>query len=157
MYRWLVVLLLLSITAQASELEPLVFENQWGEGLALDSKTQLLIFSSHKAGGKWVKQALTELDALDIKEKNWLYVANIAGMPSLISKMFAIPKMRSYGFPIGLVKNDRIVASWPQQEGYVAIYQLENLSIKTVKYFNTVDGIKRYLRGNISPVVHLPN
>lgn len=149
MRNWLIIILVLFVTtiAQADDLKPLVLEDQWGKEQALNSDTKLLIFSHHKDGSGWVKQALIELNVSNMAEKNWLYVANISRMPKLITKIFAIPKMRDYEFSIALLRDDEAVKLWPKKEDFVAIYTLSNLTIESVEYFNTADAVKLYLQG----------
>ena len=124
----------------------MVLADQWGKEQVLNSDTQLLIFSNHKDGSAWVKQALQALDAANMEDKHWLYVANISSMPSVITKLFAIPKMRDYTFPIALARDETILQEWPKKEGFVAIYSLNSLTIESVKYFNTADAIRVYLQ-----------
>ena len=39
-----------------------------------------------------------------------VYVADISGMPALVTRMFALPKMRELPFPIALVREDAHLA-----------------------------------------------
>lgn len=147
MRNWLSILLLLFLTTatQADELQSVVLADQWGNEQRLSSDTEQLIFSNHKDGSAWVKQSLQALDVSDMDERHWLYVANIASMPKLITKLFAIPKMRDYAFPIALARDKTIVEAWPKKDGFVAIYSLNNLAIESVEYFNSADAVRVYL------------
>lgn len=147
MRNWLSILLLLLLTTatQADELQPVVFTDQWGHEQRLTSNTELIIFSHHKDGSAWVKQALQALEISSMDDHHWLYVANIAGMPTLITKLFAIPKMRDYAFPIALVTDNTVVEAWPKKDDFVAIYSLNNLAIESVEYFNSADAVRLYL------------
>ena len=151
MRYWLTIFLLLFLTTttHAEELQPLAVVDQWGKAQVLNSETQLLIFSHHKEGSGWVKQALQVMGITNMEEKHWLYVADISSMPKMITKLFAVPKMRDYAFPIALARDEKTLQEWPKKEGFVAIYSLNNLFIESMVYFNTSDTIRLHLESKL--------
>ena len=128
---------------QAEELQPnmlpntvieeLTFIDQWDKEHRLNNDTRVIIYSHHKEGSTWVKQALTSL-SIDLNKSHWLYVANISKMPSLITRFIALPKMRDYAFPIALVRDNSRVKTWPVENETVAIYQLNQLELKLIDH-----------------------
>ena len=139
-------LLLLTVLSHATTLQPLTLTDQWDKPQLLDSNVSLLVFSNHKKGSAWVKTALQELKAADLGAQHWLYVSNISSMPGLITKMFALPKMRKYAFPVALIRDDSLVENWPKKKGFVAVYSLSDLEITAVEHFDSAATIKRYLQ-----------
>ena len=131
---------------QAQELKYQLFNDQWDHEQILDAQVQLVILTSHKEGSAWVKQALKDLNISDLNARHWLYVANISSMPKMITKMFAIPKMRDYQFPVALVRDETRVKDWPIKKNTVAVYSLENLNIKSVDYFEDEASLKEFLQ-----------
>jgi hypothetical protein len=134
-------------TAHAEDLKPQLFTDQWDKQQVLDGDTRLIIYSNHKAGSGWVKEALEDLSSTDLDSRHWLYVANISKMPKMISKMFAIPKMRDYSFAVALVRDDEAVKSWPAETDKVMVYQLDNLSIQAIDYFDSAESLQAFLAG----------
>ncbi|WP_024851196.1 hypothetical protein [Hydrogenovibrio kuenenii] len=127
------------------QLTPYAFKDQWGKPNPLDASVKWLIFSHHKAGNEWVRDALNELGVKNLEERHWLYVADISGMPSLITKIFALPKMRKYDFPIALSDDEVNTQNWPEKEDTVSVYKLENLKIVETKTFPSKLSLEDFL------------
>ena len=139
-------LLSLSAFAHAQQtLTPTTFMDQWDQPQALNSETKWLIFTANKESGKWVKEYLEGMDVEDMAVKKWLYVADISGMPSLITKFMAIPKMKDYKFSIALEKEGEVSSDWPKQEGAVNVYQLNALAIDKVHTLTSADEVNAFL------------
>lgn len=104
--------------------------------IAADTKTILV------AADKGTSEVLR--DYLLTKEKGFLeankayYVADISGMPSLITKFFALPKMKEYPFSILLV-NEEQSKSFTKKEGQITIYSVENGKVTNVKFIKTAE------------------
>lgn len=138
MARWLTTLLiscLFSINVFADTLAPMTLEDQWEKTHSLDAKTKWVLFSHHKVGGEWVKNSVDSLQLTPLAQHDLLYVADISAMPGLITRMFALPKMRDYAFSIALVRESELVDDWPRQEDHVALIELKSLQVKTVHHF----------------------
>lgn len=122
------------------------FQDQWGKALGLSAETRLLIISRHKDGGEWVRNALTELGISDLQGQHWLYVADIARMPRLITKMFALPAMRDYSFPVALVQDEQLIADWPTAANQVVVLNLDNLRVRDRHDFADQQSLQGYLQ-----------
>lgn len=133
-------------TVQAQTLQAVAFEDQWEKPNPLTAQTKWVVFSHHMKGGDWVKETLHELKIKDLPAKGGLYVADVSGMPSLITKYMAMPAMRDYAFPIGLAMDDDMVEGWPKKEDQVSIIFLDKLAVKDVKYYADEASIKAQLK-----------
>ena len=127
-------------------LAPSQFMDQWEKPQALNADTNWVIFTSTKATGKWVKETLETLKVEDMTAKQWLYVADISGMPSFITKFMAIPKMQDYRFPIALEREGDITQNWPKQEDAVNIYQMNALTIQKVHALTSEDQVVAFFK-----------
>lgn len=126
---------LLSVTAIAEQLPRTKLISQWDEPIVVDETIKMVIFAADKERGNWVKNALDSLKITDLAAKKWVYVADISAMPSLITKLFAMPKMKKYAFSIGLDKEGEVTKDWPKVPEQVSVYFLDQLGIKSVKHF----------------------
>ena len=78
------------------------------------------------------------------KEKNFLednkaqYIADISGMPSLISRFIALPKMRDYPFSILLVDEEQ-TKSFTKKEDKITVYTLTDGKVSDVKFIETTE------------------
>lgn len=135
----------LSSVAVATELKARSFTNQWDKAVALTDQTELVIYSHHRDGSAMVKAVLETIDIAPLKDNRWLYVADISAMPSLITKMFALPKMRDYPFPMALIKEEGELKQWPVKEEMVSVYLLDKLTISSAEYFSDEAALSAFL------------
>jgi hypothetical protein len=115
--------------------------NQFDEKQTVDSSIQTIVVSFEKGTGKEVNEFLSSKDKNFLKNHNAVFIANISGMPSIITKMFALPKMRDYKHSVLLIydENDKRFKS---QEGKSTVYKLENGVVKTI-FFVTKDDLEK--------------
>jgi len=111
---------------------------QFDEKQTVDSSIQTIIVSFEKDTGKDINQFLSSKDKDFLKNHHAVFIANIAKMPSIITKMFALPKMRDYKHNILLIydENDKRFIS---QEEKSTVYKLENGVIKSISFITKED------------------
>lgn len=137
-----------SFSAQSAETKTLsqqVFEDQHAVPVSLSVTTQWLIFSHDKQGGEWVRQALTELGIENLEARGGLYVADVSGMPSLITKWFALPKMQKYPFRIGLDTSGELTSDWPKVDSTVTLMRLNGLDVTEQVKASSGEQVKAFL------------
>ena len=62
------------------------------------------------------------------------YVADISAMPSLITKLFALPKMKKYRFPIMLNRDEAFAERFDRAEGKLTLYRLNGGKVTSVEF-----------------------
>ncbi|KUJ72127.1 hypothetical protein AVO41_06780 [Thiomicrospira sp. WB1] len=148
---WLSVLLSVSLGAFAAPVQwsPQVFEDQWGKTHTLDDDTQWVVYSHHMDGNDWVKGAFNQLKLHDVSAHRLLYVADISGMPSLISKWMAVPAMQDYAFPIALVRDSQRLADWPRTHESVSVFELKDGQLVAEYTFASREALQVFLSMNV--------
>lgn len=141
-----IALTLSSFTAQAQTLSAVSFNDQFEQPMTFGNDTKWVLFSSEKAAGKMVKESLNALELTDLAVHNGIYIADVSAMPSLITKMFAIPKMKDYAFKVAVVFDENKVANWPHQEDKVSAMLLENMEVKSVEYFDSTEALQAWIK-----------
>lgn len=126
------------------------FEDQT---LQLNENTKWIIFSTNKASSGMVRDAFEaqKIDTKSLESMKAIYVADVHSMPSFITKMFALPKMRDYAFAIGLDLEGDMTRNWPKEEDTVMVYTLEGLAIKKVSSFRDSDSFQKFLLEAVIP------
>lgn len=119
-------------------LPTLTIKDQFEKEHAVDENIKTIIFSATKAESATIKDFLSTKDKNYLSANNIDYVADITGMPSLISKFFALPKMRDYTFPILLVDEEH-KGLFPVEADKISIITLENSKITDIKYVKTAE------------------
>lgn len=133
--------------AETNSLNAMTFQDQWEKPQVLDTDVNWVILSTSKAGGNWVKDALEEMGWKDLSDKKLLYVADISGMPSLISKYMAIPAMQDYAFPIALVQDEEQIETWPKPaDDGVMVYELKQFKIVSSQELTSDTAVENFLK-----------
>jgi len=107
--------------APGSALPQLVLEDQHEQRFALSPDTRYVLFAVDRAGGDIVGEALDGMSKERFHSLGLGYIADISAMPSLITKMFALPALRARPYPIGLVRDAAITADFPREAGAVTV------------------------------------
>lgn len=118
--------------------------NQFDEKQTVDSNIQTIIVSAEKDTSADVNEFLKEKDKNFLKDNNAVFIANISGMPSIITKLFALPKMKKYNYSVLLIYDEED-KRFINQEGKLTLYKLENGDIKSISYI-TKDDLKNIFK-----------
>jgi len=79
---------------------------------------------------------------IDTKEKGYLvknnimFISDISSMPSFITSMFAIPKMKKFSFKIALINDEKEASLLTKEVGKVTVITLKNNIIRSIEYIN---------------------
>ena len=113
---------------------PLTLEDQHGKPVSVDAGTKIVVFSADKAGNSIVQDVLSPLPADTLSRLKAVYFADISAMPSVITRLFALPKLRELPFPIGLARDAAQLADLPRQTGMATVLQIQDSKLAKVKY-----------------------
>ena len=102
--------------------------------ISTDAKT--ILVAGDKATGEILKEYLLKKEKGFLEANKTYYVADISGMPSLISKFFALPKMKKYPFSILLVDEEQ-TKSFSKKEDNITVYSVTDGKISAIKYIKT--------------------
>ena len=93
-----------------------------------------MVFSADKAGNGIVQETLSPLPADTLSRLKAVYLADISAMPTVITRLFALPKLRELPFPIGLGREAAQLADLPRQAGMATVLRLQDNKLANVKY-----------------------
>lgn len=135
-----------SMSYAVENLKSVSFEDQWEQVHSIAEDTQWVIFSSHKDGGKWVKEIFNELKVTNLDDYKIVYVADTSAMPGFITKLFAIPKMQDFPFKIYLDMEGDATVDWPRNQEQVSVYHVVDSAFEETQYFAEKDTLKAFLQ-----------
>ncbi|NUN06868.1 MAG: hypothetical protein HUU57_14030 [Bdellovibrio sp.] len=128
-----------------SQFTEATLENQFAEPITVSGETKWLVFVSEKDISKVVTEVLQE-EKPNLEVAKVIYASDISGMPSFITKMVALPKMRKYDFKVALDKEGDVTKAWPRQPGKATLFALDNLKITEIKYLGTKAEVKDFIK-----------
>ncbi|MBB6523656.1 hypothetical protein [Pseudoteredinibacter isoporae] len=112
------------------------FEDQFDVKQKIEPTDTLVLMSFEKDVSEKVNEFLVKKDSEFLESNNSRYIADISGMPGLITKMFALPKMRDYNYRLLLIKEEKNTEYFEQAKGQLTVYTLKDGLIHSVKTIN---------------------
>ena len=107
--------------------------DQFNKVHSVNANVKTIIVSFEKDTGADVNEFLSNKPADFLRKKNAVFIANISGMPSIITKLFALPKMKKYKHTVLLIYDEND-SRFLQKEDKSTVYKLENGVIKSIYY-----------------------
>lgn len=72
-------------------------------------------------------------------------MADISGMPGMIARLFALPKMRGYGYSLLIASDPDATAHIPRQPGKVTLIQLKDGRVTGISFTDDPAEIEQVL------------
>lgn len=113
-------------------------QDQFDKKHTVDSSIKTMIISFEKATNADMNEFLSAKEEGFLAKNNTVFIADISGMPSLITTLFALPKMRDYKYPVLLIY-DEDDNKFSYQEDKFTLYKLQDGVITSVEYIEKDD------------------
>lgn len=97
-----------------------------------------LIVAFEKSTGADINEYLSKQNSDFLEKHHSYFIANISAMPSFVTKLFALPKMRKYKHSILLIYDEKS-HDFLKKDGMVSVYDIENEKVNDVKYISAND------------------
>lgn len=147
----LVALLLLPNALLAASLavgEPLpsmTLTDQHDQPHAIDAQTRLILFSADRDASALIEDALAEQTAESLDAAGILYVADISGMPGMVTKLIALPQMRKRPYPMLLGREAEETAMLPRERGQVTLIETDAGTITAIRFIDDEQAMSQAL------------
>ncbi len=111
----------------------LALQDQFGKNASVKDSDRLVLMAFDK------ETAIAVADFLKKQPKGFLaghhcsYISDISSMPSFITSMFALPKMKKYPFSILLIKNEA-GKQFEKQTAKVTVYRLKHAEVSSIEF-----------------------
>ena len=132
----------LTVGTHLDKLKQYKYENQNKYPMQIPTATKLIIVSFEKDTGALVNDYLDTKTSSYIIDHNAVFIADINRMPSIITKMFALPKMQEYKHPIYLHYEDQFENFVPHQEEKLTLLYMKDQKVENIAYISTVEELK---------------
>ncbi|WP_183131708.1 hypothetical protein [Pseudomonas syringae] len=145
----ILLLALLPLTANALQvgerLSSWTLLDQYDQPYTLNNQTQTLLVARSMDAAKLVNAALQDKPKGFLESRHTVFVADIQKMPTIIAKMFAIPKMRDYSYRVMLDRDARIVPQYAGDDDKVLWLQLRDGQLVSQQQFGSADALRAVL------------
>ena len=151
MLQKLILFILIFIFAHANTLKiddkisTFSLPNQFDKIHTVSSEVSIIIVAFEKESLNLVNDFLSSksIDFLDLN--NAIFINDISSVPSVVIKMFTIPKMRDYKYDILLIYKENS-KKFLEEESKITVYSLEKGFVKDVKYISTKYELERIFK-----------
>jgi hypothetical protein len=120
--------------------------DQHEKPVAIAPDTRLIFFTAEMDGSRLMTNALATLPATSLKDRKAVYIADISGMPGLVSSVFAVPKMRQEAYSVALIRDAKDTASLPRKLGAVTVLKVEGGRVTAVDFAQDVKQLHSHLK-----------
>lgn len=113
-------------------------KDQFDKSYKLSADTKTILVAETRSTSVIIREYLLSKDKDFLTASKTQYIADISGMPGLISKYIAIPKMKKYPFSILLVDEEQ-AKSFSTKEDEITVYSVVDGKVSDVKYIKTTE------------------
>lgn len=151
MFKKLLLTIFLSIVAFANPLAvdslipEIKIKDQFEKEHTITAEVKTILFASDKSTSDMLRDYLLSKDKDILARNNAIYVADISGMPKIITKFVALPKMKKYPFSV-LLLDDTNKQNFEKENGKIIIYTLDNLKVTNITKFTKADELANIIK-----------
>lgn len=111
--------------------------NQFDKIHTITSELSMIIVTFQKETANLVNDFLSSKDSDFLDKNNIIFINDISSIPSIVVKMFTIPKMRDYKYDILLIYNENN-KKFIEEEKKITVYFIQNGYIKDIKFISSI-------------------
>ncbi|MBK1630404.1 hypothetical protein CKO31_06510 [Thiohalocapsa halophila] len=117
----------------------------------IEAGTRLVLFAPDRESSELAHGVLEATGGETLEQAGVRYVADISAMPGLVTRMFALPKMRDYSYSMLLGREAADTAMLPRRDGELTLIGLEAGSVTDLSYVGTEAELRAALAPYLSP------
>lgn len=122
-----------------------LLEDQHGNPFKHQEVMNTVLFVNSMQGNALIRNTLGDIDVTCLKNGKVVYLADISGMPSLVSALIAVPRMRDYPYPVWLDRNGLATAALPVKDDAVTVLTLNKSAIVAVDHLPAATALRERL------------
>lgn len=132
----------LTVNSPLDTLDGFKYETPTGRQMKIPKKTKLVIVAFEKDTGALVNDYLDTQSPFYLPKNNSIFIADINKMPTVITNMFALPKLQKYKHLIYLHYGEKFQNVVPSQEQKITLLHIEDSKIKEISFVSTQKELK---------------
>ena len=114
-------------------LPQITLKDQFDKEFTVSNQDTMIIMAFEKDISVAISDYLKKQPSAFLETHHTKYISDISSMPSLITSMFAMPKMKKYPFSVMLI-NDDFGGQFDRQEGKITVYKLKKQKITDIQF-----------------------
>ncbi len=132
----------LTVNSTLDILDSFKYETPTGREMKIPKKTKLVIVAFEKDTGALVNDYLDTKSPFYLPKNKTIFIADINKMPTVITNMFALPKLQKYRHLIYLHYGEKFQNVVPNKEQKITLLHIEDSKIKEISFISTQQELK---------------
>ena len=124
----------------------MTLNDQHDKPYSLAADTRQILFAADNGGAGLVMAELDRRGATWLKDTKRAYLADIHKMPSLVTRLFAMPKLREKAYPIALGREAADLAMYPRKKDCVTLLPIQAGKLGEVSFACDAAALQAALR-----------
>lgn len=127
----------ISVNSPISSLETYKFQTPNGRQMKVPKKTKIIVIAFKKDTAALVDEYLATKNRYYLQRNKAIYIADIHKMPTIITDMIALPKLRKYKHLIYLHYGNKFQKNIPYKEDKITILKFSDKKVIDISFINT--------------------
>jgi len=112
------------------------YETPNGRQMKIPKKTELIIIAFEKDTGALVNTFLAAKNPFYLMKNRSIFIADINKMPTIITNMFALPKLRKYSHLIYLHYGEKFQHVIPHKDEKITLLEITDSKITNISFIS---------------------
>lgn len=134
-------------TTVGSPFPAMALTDQNDKPVNLPGSARWLVFVNEKAVDEWADPVIAALGQNKMNADRLVYISDISRMPSMITRLFALPKMRKRGYSIALIRDEKTAAQISARDGCAMLIGLKGGAVGSEEAVCNAGELKAKLGG----------
>lgn len=126
-------------------LPTLTLKDQFEQTQTLGPEIRYLIFTAEKDASNLVDEVLEGQTGDTLTAGGIRVVADISAMPGMVTKMFALPKLRKYPYSVLLGRTAEDTRDLPREPGKVTVVEADDGKITARHFMDDIGAMRKVL------------
>jgi hypothetical protein len=133
---------MITVASPLNQLNDFKYETPQGRQMKVPKSTELVVIAFEKDTGALVNEFLDTQDPFYMPKRRAIFIADINKMPTIITNMFALPKLKKYKHLIYLHYEDQFQNALPHKEEQITLLRVKDAKIESIAYVSTQEELK---------------
>ena len=133
---------MITVASPLNQLNNFKYETPQGRQMKIPKSTELVVIAFEKDSGALVNEFLDTQDPFYMPKRRAVFIADINKMPTIITNMFALPKLQKYKHLIYLHYEDKFQNSIPHKEEQITLLRIKDAKVESIGYVSTKEELK---------------
>jgi len=127
----------ITVNSPLNKLDNYKYETPQGRQMKIPKKTNLVIVAFEKDTGALVNNYLKSKNKFYLQKNRSIFIADIHEMPSMVTTMFALPKLKKYKHLIYLHYKDKFYKNVPYKKDEITLLRFVDGKVSDISYITS--------------------